>query len=195
MIARGLATWWRRRPKQACARWCSSRPSVSVSGGDRQGAAWWARQLLSRALVAGGLLSVGAPATKRLPFPPATDDPLFPLNLFFGVLLFKKQGELALQRSGLDYTIIRPGERRRVLCVSPPTRLSHARRLCCMHPSPNTHKHTRACTLHSPCRRPAERAQGGARRGRRGDGRPRRVWPAPAPPARQHPAQQGECGG
>lgn len=39
------------------------------------------------------------------------DDPLFPLNLFWGVLLWKKQGELAVQRSGLDYTIVRPGER------------------------------------------------------------------------------------
>lgn len=38
------------------------------------------------------------------------DDPLFPLNLFWGVLFWKKQGELALQRSGLDYTILRPGE-------------------------------------------------------------------------------------
>lgn len=37
------------------------------------------------------------------------DDPLFPLNLFFGLLFWKKQGELAVQRSGLDYTIIRPG--------------------------------------------------------------------------------------
>ncbi|EFN52936.1 hypothetical protein CHLNCDRAFT_26272 [Chlorella variabilis] len=37
------------------------------------------------------------------------DDPLFPLNLFWGVLLWKKQGELAVQRSGLDYTIVRPG--------------------------------------------------------------------------------------
>ncbi|KAI3424731.1 hypothetical protein D9Q98_008120 [Chlorella vulgaris] len=38
-----------------------------------------------------------------------TDDPLFPLNLLWGVLLWKKQGELALQRSGIDYTIVRPG--------------------------------------------------------------------------------------
>lgn len=37
------------------------------------------------------------------------DDPFFPLNLLWGVLLWKKQGELVLQRSGLDYTIIRPG--------------------------------------------------------------------------------------
>jgi len=37
------------------------------------------------------------------------DDPLFPLNAFWGVLFWKKQGELAVQRSGLDYTIIRPG--------------------------------------------------------------------------------------
>jgi len=29
-----------------------------------------------------------------------TDDPLFPLNLFWGVLFWKKQGELAVQRSG-----------------------------------------------------------------------------------------------
>jgi uncharacterized protein YbjT (DUF2867 family) len=37
------------------------------------------------------------------------DDPLFPLNLLWGVLIWKKQGELALQKSGLDYCIIRPG--------------------------------------------------------------------------------------
>lgn len=37
------------------------------------------------------------------------DDPLFPLNLYWGVLFWKKQGEQALQRSGLDYTIVRPG--------------------------------------------------------------------------------------
>lgn len=37
------------------------------------------------------------------------DDLLFPLNAFFGVLAFKKLGETALQRSGLDYTIVRPG--------------------------------------------------------------------------------------
>ncbi|DBA79810.1 TPA: hypothetical protein ACH3X1_008471 [Trebouxia sp. C0004] len=38
-----------------------------------------------------------------------TDDPLFPLNLFFGVLFFKKRAEEELQRSGIDYTIVRPG--------------------------------------------------------------------------------------
>jgi len=37
------------------------------------------------------------------------DDILFPLNAFWGVLFWKKQGELAIQRSGIDYTIIRPG--------------------------------------------------------------------------------------
>lgn len=37
------------------------------------------------------------------------DDILNPLNAFYGVLFWKKQGELALQRSGIDYTIIRPG--------------------------------------------------------------------------------------
>lgn len=37
------------------------------------------------------------------------DDVLFPLNLLWGVLFWKKQGELAVQRSGLDYTILRPG--------------------------------------------------------------------------------------
>lgn len=38
-----------------------------------------------------------------------TDDPLFPLNLLFGVLFWKKRAEEELQRSGLDYTIVRPG--------------------------------------------------------------------------------------
>ena len=37
------------------------------------------------------------------------DDPFFPLNLIGGVLWMKKLGELAVQRSGIDYTIIRPG--------------------------------------------------------------------------------------
>lgn len=37
------------------------------------------------------------------------DDILFPLNAYFGILFWKKQGELAVQRSGIDYTIIRPG--------------------------------------------------------------------------------------
>ncbi|KAI7842437.1 hypothetical protein COHA_004076 [Chlorella ohadii] len=37
------------------------------------------------------------------------DDPLFPLNAYWGVLFWKKQGEVALQRSGIDYTIVRPG--------------------------------------------------------------------------------------
>ncbi|GAB4821333.1 hypothetical protein N2152v2_008379 [Parachlorella kessleri] len=38
-----------------------------------------------------------------------TDDLLFPLNIYWGVLFWKKRGEEALQRSGLDYTIVRPG--------------------------------------------------------------------------------------
>ncbi|KAL6746225.1 hypothetical protein V8C86DRAFT_2949924 [Haematococcus lacustris] len=37
------------------------------------------------------------------------DDLINPLNLFYGVLFWKKRGEEVLQRSGLDYTIIRPG--------------------------------------------------------------------------------------
>ena len=31
------------------------------------------------------------------------------LNLFWGVLLFKRQAEEALERSGMAYTIVRPG--------------------------------------------------------------------------------------
>ena len=38
-----------------------------------------------------------------------TDNILNPLNLFFGILFWKKQAELQLQRSGLTYTIVRPG--------------------------------------------------------------------------------------
>jgi len=38
-----------------------------------------------------------------------TDNVLNPLNLFYGVLFWKKQAELQLQRSGLTYTIVRPG--------------------------------------------------------------------------------------
>lgn len=37
------------------------------------------------------------------------DEILFPLNLAWGVLFWKKQAELELQRSGLNYTIVRPG--------------------------------------------------------------------------------------
>ncbi|CAL5220361.1 g2361 [Coccomyxa viridis] len=37
------------------------------------------------------------------------DEPFFPLNLLWGVLFWKKRGEEALQRSGLPYTIVRPG--------------------------------------------------------------------------------------
>jgi len=37
------------------------------------------------------------------------DDLLFPLNLFFGVLFWKKRAEEVLQRSGITYTIVRPG--------------------------------------------------------------------------------------
>ena len=37
------------------------------------------------------------------------DDLLFPLNLAWGVLFWKKRGEEALQRSGLRHTIVRPG--------------------------------------------------------------------------------------
>lgn len=37
------------------------------------------------------------------------DDVLNPLNLFWGVLFWKKRAEEELQRSGLDYTIVRPG--------------------------------------------------------------------------------------
>lgn len=37
------------------------------------------------------------------------DDLVNPLNLFWGVLLWKKQAELALARSGLEFTVVRPG--------------------------------------------------------------------------------------
>lgn len=37
------------------------------------------------------------------------DDILFPLNLFWGVLFWKKRAEEDLQRSGIKYTIVRPG--------------------------------------------------------------------------------------
>ena len=39
-----------------------------------------------------------------------TDDPIYnPLNLFWGVLFWKKRAEEELQRSRIPYTIIRPG--------------------------------------------------------------------------------------
>uniref|UniRef100_A0A383VB59 NAD(P)-binding domain-containing protein n=1 Tax=Tetradesmus obliquus TaxID=3088 RepID=A0A383VB59_TETOB len=37
------------------------------------------------------------------------DDPFNPLNLFWGILFWKKRAEEELQRSGLSYTIVRPG--------------------------------------------------------------------------------------
>lgn len=37
------------------------------------------------------------------------DTLLNPLNLFWGVLFWKKRAEEAIQRSGIDYTIVRPG--------------------------------------------------------------------------------------
>eukprot|EP00238_Polyblepharides_amylifera_P006301 CAMPEP_0196579088 /NCGR_PEP_ID=MMETSP1081-20130531/17634_1 /TAXON_ID=36882 /ORGANISM="Pyramimonas amylifera, Strain CCMP720" /LENGTH=277 /DNA_ID=CAMNT_0041898547 /DNA_START=348 /DNA_END=1181 /DNA_ORIENTATION=+ len=37
------------------------------------------------------------------------DDILYPLNLLWGVLFWKKRAEEVLQRSGLTYTIVRPG--------------------------------------------------------------------------------------
>ena len=37
------------------------------------------------------------------------DDILYPLNLLFGILFWKKRAEEAIQRSGLRYTIVRPG--------------------------------------------------------------------------------------
>ncbi|KAF8068154.1 hypothetical protein HT031_001840 [Scenedesmus sp. PABB004] len=37
------------------------------------------------------------------------DDPLNPLNLFFGILFWKKRAEEELQRSGLPAVIVRPG--------------------------------------------------------------------------------------
>jgi len=37
------------------------------------------------------------------------DEVLNPLNLFWGVLLWKKRAEQDLQRSGLDYLVVRPG--------------------------------------------------------------------------------------
>lgn len=50
-----------------------------------------------------------------------TGKPGFPagvLNLFWGVLIWKRQAEAALERSGMSYTIVRPGARRRVVSVS-----------------------------------------------------------------------------
>jgi len=40
-----------------------------------------------------------------------TEELFNPLNLFWGVLFWKRQAELEIIRSGLDYTIIRPGGR------------------------------------------------------------------------------------
>lgn len=37
------------------------------------------------------------------------DELFFPLNLFYGVLFWKKRAEEKLQRSGLRYTVVRPG--------------------------------------------------------------------------------------
>lgn len=73
------------------------------------------------------------------------DDPLFPLNALWGVLFWKKQGEQALQRSGLDYTIVRPGERGLLLqwarCTLPAAPLSAGLDGCwlCRLTRPHTH--------------------------------------------------------
>lgn len=37
------------------------------------------------------------------------EESFFPLNLFWGILFWKKRAEEAVQRSGIDYTIVRPG--------------------------------------------------------------------------------------
>ena len=47
------------------------------------------------------------------------EDILFPLNLAWGVAFWKKRGEEVLQRSGLPYTIIRPGGLRSEGAVAP----------------------------------------------------------------------------
>lgn len=46
-----------------------------------------------------------------------------PFNLFYGLLWWKKQAELVLQRSGLAYTIVRPGGLTASGKVSPATLL------------------------------------------------------------------------
>lgn len=45
-----------------------------------------------------------------------TDEPFFPLNLLWGVLFWKKRAEEAVQRSGIEYTIVRPGETMSFCC-------------------------------------------------------------------------------
>jgi len=46
-----------------------------------------------------------------------------PLNLFFLILVWKKQAEEYLQKSGLTYTIVRPGGLKSVDTPAPPVRL------------------------------------------------------------------------
>jgi uncharacterized protein YbjT (DUF2867 family) len=43
-----------------------------------------------------------------------------PFNLFYGLLWWKKQAEQVLQRSGLPYTIVRPGGLTATPKVRPP---------------------------------------------------------------------------
>ncbi len=47
------------------------------------------------------------------------DDVLNPLNLFWGILFWKKRAEEELQRSGIAYTIVRPGECAVVVSMGP----------------------------------------------------------------------------
>lgn len=54
---------------------------------------------------------VSSLGTGKVGFPAAV------LNVFGGVLIFKRQAEDALERSGMAYTIVRPGERWRQLGV------------------------------------------------------------------------------
>ena len=142
-----------------------------------------------------------------------------PLSFPAGVLFFKKRAEEALQRSGLEYTIIRPGREHFIPLLTP-----HAKRsqeaLCCscllqqytdgsQCPSSSMRFHPAGFTqdsaicpvvkdwlgyrlLHrTSCRGPGERTERWPCGGCRCDGWPQHIRAAAQGTARQHPSASG----
>ncbi len=103
------------------------------------------------------------------------DDILFPLNLFFGILFWKKQAELALQRSGIDHTIVRPGKGQLPACAQTPRDTSGI-----------------SICLRNACRRSERRAASGTVREPNRHGGTRLVWPTTPEAAWDYSAESGE---
>ena len=126
------------------------------------------------------------------------DDNLYPLNLLFGILFWKKRAEEALQRSGLRYTIVRPGGT--IFAHQFAVHLSHSlawhgRMLCAVWPaSAQTFRQTccvaaqHQCLL---CRWSHQRNPGRATARKHCDGRAKPLWVASSSPGRLHSSQPG----